>query len=42
MFVLRKQIVDCEANQPVGDGEEEGDGGQDPVVELPLAEILQN
>ena len=38
MFILGQQIVDSEPNGPVGDHEEQGDCGEHPVVELPLAE----
>ena len=40
VFVLWQKIVDGEADHPVGNGEEEGNGWQDPVVELPLSESL--
>ena len=40
MFILRQQIVDGEPNGPVGDREEQGDCGEHPVVELPLAENI--
>ena len=40
VFVLWQKIVDGEADHPVGNGEEEGNGRQDPVVELPLSESL--
>ena len=42
MFVLREEIIDYQANHPVGDGEEEGYGRQDPVVELPLPGNILN